>query len=155
MDTFGYVVGTRLMEHQRPIAYHSETFLGAILNYSRYERVMYMLIQVVKCWWHCLHEKGIVTWSKNKPLQFLKHKERLRMHTTRNGLLIWSSDIRTGPARQNRSVGSTFREKTVRSTVPNCFWPVPHNTRMTHLNGWISNFFKKKKTNFYQFLYIM
>ena len=38
VDASGYAMGVVLMQEGRPIVYHSETFLGAVLNYPTYDR---------------------------------------------------------------------------------------------------------------------
>jgi hypothetical protein len=52
-----YAIGAVLLQHSKPICFHSETFNGAVVNYSTYDKELYALVQSVKKWKHYLLEK--------------------------------------------------------------------------------------------------
>lgn len=60
MDALGYALGAVLIQLGKPIAYHSETFLGVVQGYSTYDKEMYALVQAVK---HCT-----ITFLGRRPL---------------------------------------------------------------------------------------
>ena len=41
-------MGAVLLQHGKPIAFHSETFNGAVVNYPTYDKELYTLVQSVK-----------------------------------------------------------------------------------------------------------
>ena len=59
-DASDYAMGTVLLQHHKPITFHSETFNGAINNYPTYDKVLYVLVQSVKKWKHYLMGKETV-----------------------------------------------------------------------------------------------
>ena len=56
-DASDYAMGAVLLQHGKPIAFHSETFNGAIVNYPTYDKELYALVQSVKKWKHYLMGK--------------------------------------------------------------------------------------------------
>ena len=44
MDASDYAMGAMLMQHGKPICYHSETFNSAIVNYPTYDKELYALV---------------------------------------------------------------------------------------------------------------
>ena len=56
-DASGYAMGTVLMQHHKPIFYHSETFTQEVINYPTYDKELYALVQSVKKWKHYLMGK--------------------------------------------------------------------------------------------------
>jgi len=47
-----YAMGVVLMQHGKPIYFHSETFDGVVINYPTYDKELYALVQNVKKWKH-------------------------------------------------------------------------------------------------------
>jgi hypothetical protein len=47
-------MGAVLLQHGKPICFHSETFNGAVINYPTYDKELYALMQSVKKWKHYL-----------------------------------------------------------------------------------------------------
>ena len=43
-DALDYALGTVLMQHEHPIAYHSETFFETICKYSTYDKELYAIV---------------------------------------------------------------------------------------------------------------
>ena len=39
-------MGTVILQHGKPIAFHSETFNGAVTNYPTYDKEMYVLLKI-------------------------------------------------------------------------------------------------------------
>eukprot|EP00253_Pinus_taeda_P033750 PITA_33750 len=51
-DASEYAMGAVLMQHGKPICFHSETFTLAVVNYPTYDKELYALVQSVKKWKH-------------------------------------------------------------------------------------------------------
>ena len=51
-DSSDYAMGAILLQHGKPIAFHSETFNGFVTNYTKYEKELYALVQSIKKWKH-------------------------------------------------------------------------------------------------------
>ena len=49
-----------LMQHRKPICYHSETFTQAVINYPTYDKELYALVHSVKKWKHYLMGKETI-----------------------------------------------------------------------------------------------
>jgi hypothetical protein len=49
-----YAMGEILLQHGKPICFHSETFNGAVINYPTCDKELYALVQSVKKWKHYL-----------------------------------------------------------------------------------------------------
>ena len=46
IDASDYAMGTILMQHGKPISFHSENFNGAVINYPTYDKELYVLVKV-------------------------------------------------------------------------------------------------------------
>ena len=57
IDASGYAMGAVLMQHKKPICYHTETFSKTIINYPTYDKELCALVQSVKKWKHYLMGK--------------------------------------------------------------------------------------------------
>ena len=66
-----YAIGVVLMQHGKPICYHSETFNSAVVNYPTYDKEFYVLVQSVKKWKNYLLCRETVTHTHHQPLQYL------------------------------------------------------------------------------------
>ena len=71
-DASHYAMGAVLLQHGKPIAFHSERFNGAINNYPTYEKELYVLVQSVKKWKHYLMGKETIIHTDHQPLQYLQ-----------------------------------------------------------------------------------
>ena len=71
-DASGYAMGEVLMQHKKPICYHSETLSKTILNYPTYGKELYALVQSVKKWKHYLMGKETIIHIDHQPLQYLQ-----------------------------------------------------------------------------------
>ena len=71
-DASDYAMGSILMQEGKLICYHSETFSGAILNYSTYDKEMYALVQAIKKWKYYLMWKEIIIHIDHQPLMYLQ-----------------------------------------------------------------------------------
>eukprot|EP01018_Ginkgo_biloba_P010322 Gb_18698 [translate_table: standard] len=78
-DASGYAIGAILMQDGRSITYHSETFLGVVLNYPMYDRELYAMLQVVKNLWAYILGKETVIHTDHKPL-FCRHSPSCSRH---------------------------------------------------------------------------
>jgi hypothetical protein len=47
-DANGYAMGEVIMQYCKPICYHSETFNQVVVNYPKYDKELYSLVQSVK-----------------------------------------------------------------------------------------------------------
>jgi hypothetical protein len=54
IDARNYATGAVLLQHGKPICFHSETFNGYVINYPNYDKELYALVQSVKKWKHYL-----------------------------------------------------------------------------------------------------
>ena len=77
-DASDYAMGAVLMQHGKPICYHSETFNSAVVNYPTYDKELYALVQSVKKWKHYLMGKETVIHTDHQPLQYLHSQTKLQ-----------------------------------------------------------------------------
>jgi hypothetical protein len=59
-DASGYAMGVVLMQYCKPICYHSKKFNQVVVNYPRYDKELYALVQSIKKWKHYLLGKETV-----------------------------------------------------------------------------------------------
>jgi len=78
MDASDYAMGVVLIQHNKPICYHSETFNYAVLNYPTYDKELYASVQSVKEWKHYLMGKETVIHIDHQALQYLHSKTKLQ-----------------------------------------------------------------------------
>ena len=76
-DASGYAMGAVLMQHKKPICYHSETFFKTIINYPTYDKELYALVQSVKKWKHSLMGKKKIIHTGHQPLQYIQSQTNL------------------------------------------------------------------------------
>jgi hypothetical protein len=77
-DASDYAMGAVLMQHRKPICYHSETFTTTVINYPTYDKELYALVQSVKKWKHYLMGKETVIHTDHQPLQYLQSQTKLQ-----------------------------------------------------------------------------
>jgi hypothetical protein len=77
-DASDYAMGAVLMQHGKPICYHSETFTSAVVNYPTYDKELYALVQSVKKWKHYLMGKETIIHTDHQPLQYLHSQTKLQ-----------------------------------------------------------------------------
>ncbi|XP_031486836.2 uncharacterized protein LOC116255191 [Nymphaea colorata] len=77
-DASGYAMGAVLMQVQGPVAYYSELFQGAQLNYSAYDKELLALHQAIKHWRCYLLGKETVVHTDHRPLQYLQSQSKLQ-----------------------------------------------------------------------------
>ena len=65
------------MQEGKPIAYFSEKFGGAQLNYPVYDKELYALVRVLETWQHYLWPKEFVIHSDHEVLKYLKGQAKL------------------------------------------------------------------------------
>ena len=53
-------MGAVLLQHGKPIAFHYETFNGAVVNYPTYDKELYSLLKSIKKWKHYFMGKETV-----------------------------------------------------------------------------------------------
>ena len=56
-DASDYAMGAVILQHGKPITFHSETFNGVVTNYPSYDKALCALVQSVKKWKHYLMGK--------------------------------------------------------------------------------------------------
>ena len=76
-DASGIGIGGVLMQHGRPVAYHSEKLDGARLNYPIYVKELFALVRVLEVWQHYLWPKEFVIHSDHESLKYLKGQAKL------------------------------------------------------------------------------
>ena len=91
-DTSGIGIGGVLMKNGQPIAYFSEKFGGAQLNYSVYDKELYALVRALETWQHYLWPKEFVIHSDHEALKYLKGQSKLN-----HGHAKWVEFIETFP----------------------------------------------------------
>jgi hypothetical protein len=77
-DVSDYAMGEVLIQHKKPICYHSETFTIALINYPTYDKELYALVQSVKKWKHYLMGKKTVIHTDHQPLQYLQSQTKIQ-----------------------------------------------------------------------------
>ena len=70
-------MGTVILQYGKPIAFHSETFNGAVINYQTYDKGLYTLAQSFKKWKHYLMDKERIIHTDHQPLQYLQSQKKL------------------------------------------------------------------------------
>jgi len=60
-----------------PIVYFHENLNGATLNYSIYDKELYVLVRTLETWQHYLWPKEFVIHSNNESLKHLKGQNKL------------------------------------------------------------------------------
>jgi hypothetical protein len=80
-DARNYAMGAFLLQHGKPICFHSETFNGAVINYPTYDKELYALVQSVKKWKHYLLGKETTIHTDHQPLQYLQSQTKLQQAT--------------------------------------------------------------------------
>lgn len=59
IDASEYDMGVVLMKGRKPIYYHYEKFSRMVLNYPKYDKELYALVQTVKKWKYYLMGKEV------------------------------------------------------------------------------------------------
>jgi hypothetical protein len=73
-----YAMGEVLLQHGKPIYFHSENFNGVVINYPTYDKELYALVQSVKKWKHYLLGKETIIHTDHQPLQYLQSQTKLQ-----------------------------------------------------------------------------
>ena len=71
-------MGTILLQHGKPISFHSQMFNGVVINYPTYEKELYVLVQSVKKWKNYLMGNKTVVHTDHQPLQYLQSQSKLQ-----------------------------------------------------------------------------
>jgi hypothetical protein len=77
-DASNYAMGAVLLQHGKPICFHSENFNGDVINYPTYDKELYALVQSLKKWKHYLLGKEIIIHRDHQPLQYLQTQTKLQ-----------------------------------------------------------------------------
>jgi hypothetical protein len=77
-DASNYAMGAVLLQHGKPICFHSETFNSVVINYPTYDKELYALVQSVKKWKHYLLGKETIVHIDHQPLQYLQSQTKLQ-----------------------------------------------------------------------------
>jgi hypothetical protein len=78
IDASDYAMGAVMMQHRKPICYHSDTFTTSVINYPTYDKELYSLEQIVKKWNHYLKGKEKIIHTDHQPLQYLQSQTKLQ-----------------------------------------------------------------------------
>jgi len=76
-DASGVGIGVVLLQEMRTIAYFSEKFNGARLNYSTYNKELYALIRALEVWQHYLLPEEFVVYTDHESLKYIKGQSKL------------------------------------------------------------------------------
>jgi hypothetical protein len=76
-DTSGIGIGGVFIQGGKPIAFFSEKLHGPTLNYSTYDKELYVLVRVLQTWQHYLWSKEFVIHSDHESLKYLKGQSNL------------------------------------------------------------------------------
>jgi hypothetical protein len=71
-DASNYAMGEVLLQHGKPICFHSKTFNRVVINYPTYDKELYALVQSVKKWKHYFLGKETIVHTDHQPLQYLQ-----------------------------------------------------------------------------------
>jgi hypothetical protein len=73
-----YAMRAILLQHDKPICFHSETFNGSMINYPTCDKELYALVKSVKKWKHYLLGKETIIHTDHQPLQYLQSQTKLQ-----------------------------------------------------------------------------
>jgi hypothetical protein len=71
-------MGLVLMQRDKPICYHSQTFTQVVIKYPTYDKELYVLVQSVKKGKHYLMGKETIVHIDHQPLQYLQSQTKLQ-----------------------------------------------------------------------------
>ena len=77
-DASDYAMGAVVLQHGKPISFHSEIFNGVVINYPTYDKEIYTLVQSVKKCKHYLMGKETIIHTDHQPLQYLQSQITLQ-----------------------------------------------------------------------------
>jgi len=86
-------MGAVLLQHGKPIAFHSETFNDVVTNYPTYEKEIYVFVHSVKKWKHCLMGKETIIHTDHQPLQYLQSQTNCSNHVISGGWDLFNSSL--------------------------------------------------------------
>jgi hypothetical protein len=89
-DASNYAMGAVLLQHGKPIFFHSKTFNGVVINYPTYDKELYALVQSVKKWKHYLLGKETIIHTDHQPLQYLQSQAKLHKQDTSDGWFFYN-----------------------------------------------------------------
>jgi len=73
-----HAMGAVLLEHGKPISFHSKNFTRVVINYPTYVKELYALVQSVKKCKHYLMGKETIIHTDHKPLQYLQSQSKMQ-----------------------------------------------------------------------------
>jgi hypothetical protein len=90
-DASNYAMEAVLLQHGKPICFHSETFNGAVINYPTYDKELYALVQSVK-------NGNIICWGKKPSFTRIinhcntyNHKQSYNKQGTSDGCVFYNN----------------------------------------------------------------
>jgi hypothetical protein len=91
-DASGICIGGVLLQEGKPVAYFGKKWSGSSLNYSTYDKELYVLVRVLETWQHYLWPKEFVIHSDHESLKHIRGQAKLnKYHAT------WVEFIETLP----------------------------------------------------------
>ena len=82
-DASGKGMGAVLLQNGRAVAYHSEKFGGAVLNYSTYDKELYAVVRALKTWQHYLLGREFIIHTDHETLKHLRGQSQLNRRHAR------------------------------------------------------------------------
>ena len=70
-DASGKGIGAILLQDGKAIAYHSEKFGGARVNYSTYDKELYAVVQALRVWRHYLMGREFIIHTNHETLKHI------------------------------------------------------------------------------------
>ena len=77
-DANVYTMGAVILQHGKPISFHSDIFNGVVINYPTYDKKLYALVQSVKKWKYYLMGKETIIHTNHQPLQYMQSQTKLQ-----------------------------------------------------------------------------
>eukprot|EP00253_Pinus_taeda_P021300 PITA_21300 len=78
IDASDYAMGAILMQHKKPISFHSKFFNGVVTKNPTYDKELYVLVQSIKKWKHYLMGKETIIHTDHQPLHYLQSQSKLQ-----------------------------------------------------------------------------
>jgi hypothetical protein len=79
-DVSGIGIGCVLLQEGKPIFYFSKKLSRPSLNYSTYDKELYILVCVIETWQHYLWPKEFVIYYDHESLKHIRGQEKLNKH---------------------------------------------------------------------------
>jgi hypothetical protein len=76
-DASGIGIGGVILQEGKPVVYFSENLSRPFLNYSTYDKELYVLVHILETWQHYLWPKEFVIHSDHESLKHIRGQAKL------------------------------------------------------------------------------